>query len=97
MRIRRLALCAMVLSLASAPTTFAQRLPSDVEEKFGLRPNQRVSPRVRQQLLREYRYYQRQEAEADPAKRRQALCERHAQREKLSGDQARQFLRWCMP
>lgn len=95
MRIPGLVLCAMVLSLASVPATLAQRLPSDVEEKFGLRPNQRVSPRVRQQLLREYRSYPRQKAEDDPAGR-QALCERHAQREGLSGDQVGQFMRWCM-
>jgi hypothetical protein len=97
MRPLSLVCLALSLSLASAPTTLAQRLPSDVEEKFGLRPNQRVPSHVRRQLLREYRYYQLRKAEDDPVRRRQALCERHASRAGLSDNQVSQFMRWCMP
>jgi hypothetical protein len=61
---------AMLLGLASAPPAVAQGLPSDLEEKFGLRPNERVHPRERQELMREYHYLRRQEIARERARRR---------------------------
>jgi hypothetical protein len=62
MRTLKLVLLAMVLGFASTPTPLAQGLPSDVDEKFGLRPNQPLPRHVRQDLLQEYRYHRRREA-----------------------------------
>jgi hypothetical protein len=96
MRTLKLVLLAMVLGFASTPTALAQGLPSDVEEKFGLRPNQPLPRHVRQDLLQEYRYHRRREALESRARRRHAACERQAYREGIYGYEVRQFMRWCM-
>ena|SRR5829696_1170989 len=96
MRTLKPVLLAMLLGLASAPQAVARDLPSDVEERFGLRPNQHLPSDLEQRLLREYRYERRQESYESRARRRQAACERQAYREGIYGYEVRQFMRWCM-
>ena len=96
MRTLKPVLLAMLLGLAFAPQAVARDLPSDVEERFGLRPNQNLPSDVEQHLLRQYRYEQRQESYESRARRRQAACERRAYREGIYGYEVRQFMRWCM-
>jgi hypothetical protein len=96
MRTLKPVLLAILLGLAYAPPAVPRDLPSAVEDRFGLRPNQNLPSDLEQRLLRQYRYEQRQESYESRARRRQAACERQAYREGIYGYEVRQFMRWCM-